>query len=87
MFLPEQALRRVDAAVAGQQVRDDRDDDDVRQHAAAEQLDRHDRERERRVRGGAEDRGEADAAAELDRQPEQTRRARCRASRRRRRAA
>ncbi len=63
----EDALRWVDPAMAGEQVRDHGHDRDVRERVRTQHLHRHDRERERRVRGSAEDGGEPDARTERHR--------------------
>src|SRR3569623_1482894 len=67
------ALRGVDTAAADEDVGDHGDARDVREDGAAHQLDGHDRERERRVGGGAEHGGEADAGGERLRDREQRR--------------
>src|SRR6185312_7630090 len=69
-FLPEEPLRWVDPLVPRYEVREHRHDRHVRDHPGAEELDRHDRERERGVGGRGEERREAHARSEPDRDPE-----------------
>ena len=57
----DEALARVDAAVTAQQVGDRAHDHHMREDRGAEQFRRHDRERERSVGGGGENRGEPGA--------------------------